>query len=80
MRELVGRPASVAVAITAGGFGSVYVKAQGRTHEYSATASVDIGAGAEVNVTGAVGDALMVAMTDSAPATRVLADDDQPNS
>jgi membrane protein implicated in regulation of membrane protease activity len=75
MRELVGRPASVAVAIPAGRFGSVYVRAEGRTHEYSATAATDIAAGAEVTVTGAVGNGLVVARVEAPPAARVLTDD-----
>jgi cytochrome c biogenesis protein CcdA len=76
MRELVGRPASVAVAIPAGGFGSVYVRTQGRTHEYSATASVDIAAGADVNVTGAVGSGLVVATIELPASAPVLPDDE----
>jgi membrane protein implicated in regulation of membrane protease activity len=76
MRELVGRPASVAVAIPAGRFGSVYIKAQGRTHEYSATAPADIPAGAHVTVTAAIGNGLVVAPIESLPAARVLTDDD----
>jgi membrane protein implicated in regulation of membrane protease activity len=61
VRELVGRDASVVVAIPAGRFGSVYVKAGGQTHEYSATASSDIAAGTPVTVTGALGSGLVVA-------------------
>jgi membrane-bound ClpP family serine protease len=78
MRELVGQPASVAVAIAAGRFGSVYVRAEGRVHEYSATASVDISAGARVTVTGAVGNGLVVAAIDSPTTARVLSDDEEP--
>ncbi|HEY3164280.1 MAG TPA: hypothetical protein VGJ71_07960 [Candidatus Limnocylindrales bacterium] len=58
---LVGRPASVAVSIPAGRFGSVLVKAEGQTHEFSATASVDIPAGTAVTVTGTAGTGLVVA-------------------
>jgi membrane-bound ClpP family serine protease len=76
MREVVGRSASVAVAIPAGRFGSVYVRAEGRTHEYSATASADIPAGAQVTVTGAVGDGLVVALVEPSPAPRVLSEED----
>jgi membrane protein implicated in regulation of membrane protease activity len=61
VRELVGRDASVVVAIPAGRFGSVYVRAEGQTHEYSATASADIAAGTPVTVTGALGSGLVVA-------------------
>ena len=80
MRELVGRPASVAVAIPAGRFGSVYIKAEGRTHEYSATASADIPAGAHVTVNGAVGNGLVVARVEAPPAPRVLTDDANPDT
>jgi membrane protein implicated in regulation of membrane protease activity len=58
--DLVGRDAYVAVAIPAGRFGSVYIKAEGQTHEFSATASVDIPAGTSVRVTGVAGAGLIV--------------------
>lgn len=80
MRDLVGRSASVAVAIPAGRFGSVYVKAEGRTHEYSATASADVPAGTQVTVTGAVGNGLVVALVESPTPARVLIDDEEPGS
>lgn len=80
MRDLVGRPASVAVAISAGRFGSVYVRAEGRTHEYSATASADIATGARVTVTGAVGNGLVVALIESPTAPRVLTEEDEPDA
>jgi membrane protein implicated in regulation of membrane protease activity len=59
--SLVGRTASVAVNIPAGRFGSVLVKAEGQTHEFSATAAIDITAGTIVTVTGAAGTGLIVA-------------------
>src|SRR5580765_180869 len=59
--SLVGRNASVAVSIPAGRFGSVLVKAEGQTHEFSATAAVDIPAGTAVTVTGTAGTGLVVA-------------------
>ena len=59
--SLVGRPASVSVSIPAGRFGSVLVKAEGQTHEFSATASVDIPTGTPVTVTGTAGTGLIVA-------------------
>jgi membrane protein implicated in regulation of membrane protease activity len=58
---LVGRTASVSVSIPAGRNGSVLVKAEGQTHEFSATATVDIPAGTVVTVTGAAGTGLIVA-------------------
>jgi membrane protein implicated in regulation of membrane protease activity len=57
---LVGRTASVSVSIPAGRFGSVLVKAEGQTHEFSATAGVDIASGTVVTVTGAAGTGLIV--------------------
>ena len=59
--SLVGRPASVSVSIPAGRFGSVLVKAEGQTHEFSATASIDIATGTPVTVTGTAGTGLIVA-------------------
>ena len=59
--DLVGRDALVAVGIPAGRFGSIHVKAEGQTHEFSATADVDVPAGAVVRITGAAGTALIVA-------------------
>ena len=59
--SLVGKAASVSVSIPAGRFGSVLVKAEGQTHEFSATAAVDIPAGTAVTVTGTAGTGLLVA-------------------
>jgi membrane protein implicated in regulation of membrane protease activity len=59
--SLVGRMASVAVSIPAGRFGSVLVKAEGQTHEFSATAPVDIPAGTAVRITGTAGMGFVVA-------------------
>ncbi len=58
--DLVGRDALVAVSIPAGKFGSVYVKAEGQTHEFTATATVDIPNGALVRVTGVAGTGVVV--------------------
>ena len=59
-RDLIGTEAFVAVGIPAGRQGSVYVKAEGQTHEFSATAATDIPAGATVRVTGVAGAGLIV--------------------
>jgi membrane protein implicated in regulation of membrane protease activity len=59
--SLVGRQASVAVSIPAGRFGSVLVKAEGQTHEFSATAAVDVPVGTPVTITGTAGTGLIVA-------------------
>jgi membrane protein implicated in regulation of membrane protease activity len=65
IRELVGRDGSVGVAIQTGRFGSVYVKGDGPTHEYSATAATDIASGTAVTVTAALGDGLVVTPIES---------------
>ena len=67
--SLVGRPASVSVSIPAGRFGSVLVKAEGQTHEFSATAPIDIASGTAVTVTGTAGTGLVVALLAPPPAT-----------
>ncbi len=69
--DLVGRDAMVAVGIPAGRFGSVHVKAEGQTHEFSATAAVDIPAGSIVRISGAAGTGLIVTphVPAAAPAT-----------
>jgi membrane-bound ClpP family serine protease len=59
--SLVGRTASVSVSIPAGRFGSVLVKAEGQTHEFSATAATDIPSGTPVTVTATAGTGLVVA-------------------
>ena len=58
--SLVGRQASVSVGIPAGRFGSVLIKAEGQTHELSATAAVDIASGSAVTVVGTAGIGLVV--------------------
>jgi len=69
--DLVGHDAYVQVSIPAGRYGSVLVKAEGQTHEFSATSSVDIGAGTVARVSGVAGSGLIVepiASTAAAPA------------
>lgn len=61
IESLVGEDASVIVGIPADRLGSVIVRAQGRTHEYAATASVDIPAGKVATVIGTSGTSLIVA-------------------
>jgi membrane protein implicated in regulation of membrane protease activity len=61
MQDLVGRSGSVAVGIQAGRLGSVYVKAEGQTHEITATSSVDLAPGSVVTVTAVAGNTLVVA-------------------
>lgn len=58
--DLVGKDALVAVSIPAGRFGSVYVKAEGQTHEFTATAGEDIPNGTLVRVTGVAGTGVVV--------------------
>ena len=64
LEDLVGRTGSVAVEIPAGRLGSVYVRAEGQNHEFSATASSDVQSGREVKVIGIHGNGLVVAPVD----------------
>ena len=59
--DLVGQEGSVSVAIPAGRLGTVYVRAEGQSHEISATAGEDIPSGTPVRVTGTAGMGLVVA-------------------
>jgi membrane protein implicated in regulation of membrane protease activity len=59
-KDLVGTDAYVQTSIPAGHYGSVLVKAEGQTHEFSATASSDIPAGTTARVTGVAGAGLIV--------------------
>lgn len=59
--ELVGHEGSVSVAIPAGRLGTVYVRAEGQTHELSATATEDLAAGTPIRVVGVAGMGLVVA-------------------
>jgi membrane protein implicated in regulation of membrane protease activity len=68
--DLVGHEAYVQVGIPAGHYGSVLIKAEGQTHEFTATASVDIPAGTVARVTGVGGTGLIVeSTTPPAPAS-----------
>jgi membrane protein implicated in regulation of membrane protease activity len=60
IKDLIGDEAFVAVGIPAGRFGSVLVKKEGQTHEFSATASADVAAGTTVRVIGVAGAGLVV--------------------
>lgn len=53
--DLVGREATVAVAIPAHRWGSIYIKAEGQTQEITATADTDIAPGYLVRVSGVAG-------------------------
>lgn len=59
-RDLVGADAFVQVGIPAGRYGSVLVKAEGQTHEFSATSTVEVGAGTVARVIGVAGSGLIV--------------------
>ena len=69
-KDLVGDDAYVQVAIPAGHYGSVLVKAEGQTHEFSATSSNDIPAGSVVKVTGVAGAGLIVGTPSTEPAPK----------
>jgi membrane protein implicated in regulation of membrane protease activity len=62
-RDLIGTDAFVQVAIPANRYGSVLVKAEGQTHEFSATATTDIPVGTVARVTGVAGSGLIVEAT-----------------
>ncbi len=69
--DLVGDDAYVAVGIPAGRYGSVLVKKEGQTHEYSATSSTDIASGVTARISGVAGAGLIV--EPAAPPTPVAA-------
>lgn len=58
--DLIGRDAYVQVGIPAGHVGSVLVKAEGQTHEFTATSSQEIVSGTVARVTGVAGVGLIV--------------------
>ena len=58
--DLVGHTGSVSVTIPAGRMGTVYVRAEGQTHEITATAAEEIPTGAAVKVIGTAGMGLVV--------------------
>jgi membrane protein implicated in regulation of membrane protease activity len=78
-RDLVGTDAFVAIGIPAGRQGSVYVKAEGQTHEFSATASTEIPAGTTVRITGVAGAGLIVERITVAQPAAAAAPDATPN-
>jgi hypothetical protein len=60
LSDLVGDIAFVSVGIPAGHYGSVLVKKEGQTHEYSATAAMDVTVGTSARVIGVAGNGLIV--------------------
>ncbi|MEO5885119.1 MAG: hypothetical protein ABIQ58_06350 [Candidatus Limnocylindrales bacterium] len=68
-RDLIGHDAFVQVGIPAGRYGSVLVKAEGQTHEFSATSSIDIPVGSVARVTGVAGSGLIVETKIAPPAS-----------
>ena len=68
LNDLVGRDAFVAVAIPKSQWGTVYLKAEGQTHEFRATASIDIPRGETVRITGVAGSGLMASPIEEATA------------
>ena len=71
VRLRLRRDGSVSVAIPAGRLGTVYVRAEGQTHELSATASEEIPAGTPVRVVGLAGMGLVVARLSPSDASTV---------
>ncbi len=74
LSDLVGGTAYVSVAVPAGRHGSVLVKAEGQTHEFSATADTDIAAGRTVEVIGVAGSGLIVRDITTAAGTAGVAE------
>ena len=70
MSDLVGDTAFVSVGIPAGRYGSVLVKKEGQTHEYSATASTDVTVGTTARVIGVAGNGLIVEVITEGPIER----------
>jgi membrane protein implicated in regulation of membrane protease activity len=60
LEDLISVEASVAIAIPAGRRGSVWVRAEGQTHEYPATAAADLAVGTPVVITGVAGGGVIV--------------------
>jgi membrane protein implicated in regulation of membrane protease activity len=58
--DLVGQQGSVSVTIPAGRLGTVYVRAEGQTHEVSATAPEEITSGTAVRIVGTAGMGVVV--------------------
>jgi membrane-bound ClpP family serine protease len=75
-RDLVGDDAFVSVGIPAGRYGSVLVKKEGQTHEFSATSTHEIPSGTTARVTGVAGSGLIVEPIPAAGG-RAAADADQ---
>ncbi len=78
--DLVGHEGSVSVAIPAGRLGTVYVRAEGQTHELSATATEDLPAGTLVRVVGVAGMGLVVARSGPAAAASSAPAEEAPES
>lgn len=58
--DLVGQQGSVSVTIPAGRLGTIYVRAEGQTHEVTATAPEEITSGTAVKVVGTAGMGVVV--------------------
>ena len=73
-KDLIGDDAFVSVGIPAGRYGSVLVKKEGQTHEFSATSSQEVPAGTTARVTGVAGSGLIVEPIPAAGGAAVSAD------
>jgi membrane protein implicated in regulation of membrane protease activity len=71
--DLVGETGYVSVAIPGGRQGTVLVKAEGQTHEFSATATSDVPAGTTVRIVGVAGAGLIVALEETSQSTQPTA-------
>jgi len=78
LTDLVGREASVSVAIPAGRLGTVYVRAEGQTHEISATAGEDLPSATPVRITGVTGMGVVVGRLEAGATTDTTTSTDDP--
>ena len=68
--DLIGETAYVSIAIPRTQWGTISLEAEGQTHEFRATSSVDIERGQIVDITGVAGNGLIVAPHDAAESAK----------
>jgi len=76
LQDLVGTDAYVSVAIPKTEWGTISLEAEGQTHEFRATAAMDIPRGQTVHITGVAGTGLIVEPSAGTSAEPPTAPDD----
>jgi membrane protein implicated in regulation of membrane protease activity len=76
IQDLVGTDAYVSVAIPKTEWGTISLEAEGQTHEFRATAAMDIPRGQTVHITGVAGTGLIVEPSAGTSAEAPTASDD----